>query len=320
MLMGLRQINETIGPITDLSQAVAGMAINNSRVKFVDQPHKNQFILYDVREDLAEKFNCVNRLDPTRISPNAARSTAFGKYFGAVFYLKSPQGIKGEVILTLWSKQNNQWKLISYSIEPEHEATPPLAPDSTVRVESVALAQDAGDKQLLAAATDFLQQWFTRRRIDEAFRYLSTRAYSCVSAYRGEAASEPASPNQAPELIQKGMDQIMQFAGSVRRLDQAIVAPQLFHPDMKLVKHPDSAAFALVAIPDSMAQYADCSGIKNGEELGYADPPSAAKSYGQYYAAGFRMIKATNDPPVLWLVWAREDNQWKIVAYHILSP
>ena len=32
------------------------------------------------------------------------------------------------------------------------------------------------------------------------------------------------------------------------------------------------------------------------------------------------MMKATNDPPVLWLVWAREDNQWKIVAYHILTP
>ena len=76
----------------------------------------------------------------------------------------------------------------------------------------------------------------------------------------------PASPN-GPELIQKGMDQMTQFAGSARRLGEAIVSPQLSHPDMQLVKHPDSAAFTLVAIPDSMAQYADCSGIKRGEEL-----------------------------------------------------
>jgi hypothetical protein len=32
------------------------------------------------------------------------------------------------------------------------------------------------------------------------------------------------------------------------------------------------------------------------------------------------MTKATDEPPVLWIVWTRETNQWKIVAYHIVTP
>ena len=55
------------------------------------QPHQGQFALYDVREDAAEQFKCANRLDATQVSPKAAASKAFGKYYGAVFRL----GLKG---------------------------------------------------------------------------------------------------------------------------------------------------------------------------------------------------------------------------------
>ena len=49
--------------------------------------HQGQFALYDVREDAAEQFKCENRLDASLISPKAATSKAFGKYYGAVFRL-----------------------------------------------------------------------------------------------------------------------------------------------------------------------------------------------------------------------------------------
>ena len=110
------------------------------------------------------------------------------------------------------------------------------------------------------------------------------------------------------------------FAGSSGKLQDAISAAQASHPDIKGVRHPDSAAFEIVAIPDSMGAQADCSRIKPGEELNLATADNSPVTYGQYYATGFHMTKSVDEPPVLWLVWARENGQWKIVAYHILSP
>jgi hypothetical protein len=318
MFMGLRQINEKIGTITDLSQVVVGVPLNRPQLREIEQPYKSQFALYDVREDLAEHFSCANRLDPSQMSTKAAKSMSFGKYVGAVFYLKTPQGVKGATVATLWEKQNKYWKLISYVTDLERDSNPANAIATAVEVPP--LATDPGDRQLIAASRDFYQKWFIRRRFSEAFQYLSPRAYPCVNLYRSEEVPEPASPAEAGQLIQQGLERVANFAGSVRRLEDAITAPQPSHPDLKLVQHTDSAAFAMVAIPDSMAQQTDCSKMKPGENSVVATPNSAPKSYGQYYATGFQLTKAVEEPSVLWIVWGRESDQWRIIAYHVLTP
>ena len=71
----------------------------------IPQPNESEFILYDVREDLAEQMKCVNQLDPSLISAKASQSKAFGKYVGAVFKLKAP-GQEGKTILELWAKED----------------------------------------------------------------------------------------------------------------------------------------------------------------------------------------------------------------------
>jgi hypothetical protein len=52
----------------------------------VQQPYQQQFALYDVREDAAEKVKCVNRLDPTLIAKGGGIQ-GVRQYFGAVFRL-----------------------------------------------------------------------------------------------------------------------------------------------------------------------------------------------------------------------------------------
>jgi hypothetical protein len=318
MFMGLRQINESLGTITDLSQAVVGVSLNRPQLREIDHPYKNQFALYDVREDLAEQFNCANKLDPSQISAKAAKSMAFGKYVGAVFYLRSAQGLKGTTIATLWAKQNDYWKMVSYVTEPESDSSPASALDKPIEVP--ALGIDPGDSQLIAASQDFFQKWFIRRRTSEAFRYLSPRAYACVNLYRSEETPEPASPAEAGQLVQQGMERLANFAGSVRKLEDAITAPQPSHPDLRIVQHADSGAFAMVAIPDSMAVQTDCSRMKPGEELAITSSDAAPKTYGQYYATGLQMTRAVEQPSVLWIIWARENGAWKIIAYHVLTP
>jgi hypothetical protein len=319
MLMGLRQINETIGTVTDLSQVVVGNPMSKPQLREIDQPYKSTFALYDVREDLAEQFNCAHRLDPSLISAKAAKSTAFGKYVGAIFYLKSLNGLKGATVATLWAKQDDYWKLMSYATEPDGDSNQAMASVAPA-IEVAALAVDPGDKQLIAASRDFYRKWFVQRQVNEAFQYLSPRAYPCVNLYRADDVPEPRSSAEAGQSIRQGMERIANFAGSVRKLEDAITAPQPSHPDLRLVQHTDSAAFVMVAIPESMAVQADCSKMKPGEDLVIASSASTPKTYGQYYATGFQLTKAVEQPSVLWIIWTRENGQWKIVAYHVLTP
>src|SRR5688572_19499258 len=318
MLMGLRQVNDALGPIKDLSEVLVGVRISRPRLRVIEQPYHSQFVLYDVREDLAEEFDCANRLDPSLISAKARRSTSFGKYVGAIFYIKTPQGNRGETVATLWSKQNKYWRLVSYATEPEPDAAR-SASVATTSLDVPALASDPGNPELIRASRDFFQKWFVRRRVNEAFQYMSPRAYSCANLYRDADTPEAKTPADTEKEIRAGMQQALDFAGAVGRLEDAIKAPEVSHPDVRLVKHADSKSFVIVSIPESMGVEIDCSRVKPVEQR-RPPPPDSIKAYGQYYATGFHMSKAVEEPPVLWLVWTRENDQWKIVAYHVLTP
>ena len=119
-------MNRRIGKVSSLSDVTRGVAIAGERIKVIEQPHQSQFVLYDVREDLAEEFNCANKLDSTRISPEAMKSRDFGKYVGALFRLKE-KGQTGATVATLWRKQRDYWRTRSpmtstpSSIEAEYQ-------------------------------------------------------------------------------------------------------------------------------------------------------------------------------------------------------
>jgi TRAP-type uncharacterized transport system substrate-binding protein len=68
-----------------------------------------------------------------------------------------------------------------------------------------------------------------------------------------------------------------------------------------------------------MAAAAGCQERKPGEEL-YFQEPGTGKVYGNYYAVGFRLFKTVGDPSVLWTVWAKENSQWKVVSYFLITP
>jgi hypothetical protein len=109
------------------------------------------------------------------------------------------------------------------------------------------------------------------------------------------------------------------FAGSVKKLEAAIVAPVVSHPDVLLVKHSHSKAFALASVPDNMAAATSCQDRKPGQEV-YFDPPPTGKVYGNYYATGLRMVKSGSEGAILWAVWARDSGQWKVVSYFLITP
>ena len=272
LFMALQRANQrfgNVGQLADISTAVPSEGASG-RSKVMQHPYQGQFALYDVREDAAEQFKCENRLDASLISPKAAASKAFGKYFGAVFRLGKRNDAEQTTLATLWTREGNSWKLISYDVDPvwneyraPDTATAPPAGAPTVYVEAPA--------ELVRASTKFLETWLVKRDVDSALGYISVQCTDCVKLSLSADQPPPKSPEDARAQLKKAMQNVLEATGTVKQLNEAVVAPQPNHDDVKLVKHGNSKAFALVSIPDYMASALDCKGRTVGEPVSFRD-------------------------------------------------
>lgn len=319
MLKALQALNKSFGTVPDLSQVSTGVPLTGARVKIIPQPYEPQFVLYDVREDLAEQSKCINKIDDyQQASPKALKSDSFGKYVGAVFQL-TPKGQKGQVVATLWAKKDDFWKLISYDVEPEFDklALPDLR---TAIPQDAPLEQVAGDPEMIRVAGEFMKDWFTRGKIERAAQSISPRCYECVGLYQPDEVPPAKDAKEARKMLIEGMKRAADSAGKPKDLNAAIVAAEPHHSDFKLVKHAEEKSFVIVSLPDEMAELIECSARVRGAEIDGAHYAAVtARTYGSYYGTGFSLARGGDDAAVLWIVWAREGGQWKAVSYVILT-
>jgi hypothetical protein len=66
-----------------------------------------------------------------------------------------------------------------------------------------------------------------------------------------------------------------------------------------------------------MGTAADCAQLKPGETPRFdrEGPPT----YGQFYVVSLRLKRAGAEAAVLWLVWARQGQEWRIVSYTVVT-
>jgi len=146
-----------------------------------------------------------------------------------------------------------------------------------------AMTYVAGDKDLTQTATDFVSKWFVPGKSPEAFQHLSSRAHACVNQYRDEGTPAPKSPAEARQLAQEGKKSTAAFVGNVKKLDDAIVAPVVSHPDVQLVKHANSRRsssrlFQTTWPPPQTVR------VESLERKFTLKKPTTGNVYGNYYA------------------------------------
>ena len=175
-----------------------------------------------------------------------------------------------------------------------------------------------GDSDMVKAASNFMREWLVRKNIEKALEYVAPECLACVTLYRPDDVPAPSTPAETRELLKTGMARAAEAIGSVRRLDGAIVAPDVHHQALKLVKHAEDAAFVITSIPESMGATADCGRRRPDGDPDFSAAP--ATGYGTYYAAGFNFSNGNVDPATLWTVWSNVNGSWKVVSYALLSP
>lgn len=316
VLENMISVNSRLGKVTSLGDVSSGVTLAGERVKTIDQPHQGEFVLYDVREDLAEEFNCLNRLDSAQVSAKAAKSKAFGKYVGAAFRIHE-KGQTGNLVATIWRKEDSYWKMISFEIDPELERSSiPNAGDESASVAPLEYVD--GDKDMVKATTDFLNLWLVKKDVNKAIQYIASDCLPCVNHYRPDDVPVANTEAEQRDRLLRGLTRIATETERVKKLGNAIVAPEVYHHDLKMVKHANSDAFAIVALPDSMGEATKCDRRKpDGEPDVRA---GATGAYGNYYASGFSFDQGQENPAVFWIVWTRTSGSWKAISYVLITP
>jgi hypothetical protein len=318
MASAMQAVNDRLGRIGTLTGAIRGVTLSGPRGKEMPQAHRDAFVMYDVRDDLAEAFDCENKLHPEQAGAKQASSTAFGTYVGAVFQVKTAR-VTGDSVATLWAKEDAGWKLIAYDVEPEFRpgVLPAAPPPPTATAEPVLPIID-GNPDMLRAAADFFDAWFIRKDAAAAFRHLSPASYSCYNVFRPEDAPVAPTRAQGGTHILERMGALATWAGPAQRLPEVTSGIEPHHPDLKIVRHGSTDAFTVVAIPDSMAVAAECHRLKPGAAPHFER--EGEQRYGNFYAAAVRFKRAGPDGSVLWTVWGRTGTSWKITSYLVVTP
>ena len=87
---------------------------------------------------------------------------------------------------------------------------------------------------------------------------------------------------------------------------------------LRPVQQQNSKAYAIMAVPDQMANSFLCQNRQLPEVA--PDLTLAEAKYGTYYLAASRLNYGDEQSPALLLLWTKEEAGWKVVAWAVELP
>jgi len=139
----------------------------------------------------------------------------------------------------------------------------------------------------------------------------------CVSLYLPEGEEKPATDEQARARLRVGLERMGAIFKAAEQPRDVVEPVEPAHPDVKVITHENEDVFTLISIPDYMGEGADCSQrLQTGHRWGEPD----AKVYGNYMGTLFELKLLGDEPAVFFLLWRRAVSDWKVIAYHVLTP
>jgi hypothetical protein len=189
-----------------------------------------------------------------------------------------------------------------------HAASPDLLdfdrPDARVTPLPPDRPRSASPERVEDAAQEFLTDWLVRRQYQQALEFLSSRAYAClvVSAERRNVALDA---NGARRELLALMEHAAKKMGERPNLTSAISAFVPRDPKRPVVDHAFKQEFLLTPLTAAEARPYICD-------------RTAAPAGAEYVGAAFQF--RISGGGALGLLWAREQNQWKLVSFQPLAP
>jgi hypothetical protein len=318
-------VNRVIGRVNTLEDAIEPLSLHDQQLKLVKHRYQTAFTLYHVSNGLAAEFVC----DPERAFDDfekmraEGRTSKYGAYFASVFRLKAPKAKgKPDAVTLLWRKEGKYWKVIAWEVEPE-EVTPGKTPDLRRRRAAAkarpAEIQPRPDSEFVRASRDFLHSWLVADNFDHAATYFSQRSDTCVLAYLPPDKPAPSTSAEYAAYLRSAITSVGKEVGPVRHLRDALEPVRPDHDDLNVLPHEGEGAYTVVAVPDYLVELFLCDQESSNHPYDVS-PGLTRKAYGNYYAVLFSLRAPGEHSAALTLLWAKESEKWKIIAYELLAP
>jgi len=110
----LTAVGKDVGQVKHLRDATEPVEPGHDDLKTVTHPEADAYALVAVPDYLSSSFMCAKQGAPSEPATDS-QSKNYGKYYAMFFALRTP-GDNPASLAFLWSKENGQWKIVSYSL------------------------------------------------------------------------------------------------------------------------------------------------------------------------------------------------------------
>jgi hypothetical protein len=214
----------------------------------------------------------------------------------------------------LWTQEVGYWKIIAIRLEDSSDAG--IVPENAAAQAEPSEPEPqtiAGDPAAVKAVTDFYQAWIGKRDTAQASHFASQRSYQCL----GEESD--AEKNVTPIVrIRAGLELALNRIPQGANLSDMMSSVQPVNEFLRPVEQENSKAFAIMAVPDQMADSFLCQQRHLPEKS--PELKLAEAKYGMYYLSASRLNFGEEESPALLLLWSKEKEGWKIVAWAVEVP
>jgi hypothetical protein len=303
-LIAMDRFNASLGKTTSIGDVFEAATSWKPDLKEEKNAYPAEFRLVKVPADMAQDQECVH-------ADEESGKRDKGEFYGVALRGKLGDG-RNKVMSLLWTKEAKYWKIVAIRIEDASDAgitpntgaaPPPEAEPDTI----------AGDPNAVKDITSFYQSWVGKRDPAGAARYVSERSYQCMAAPSGaEKGMKPA------DRIQKALTNALARVPLEPNLPEMMSSVQPVNELVRPVEQVNSNAFAIMAVPDQMTDSFLCQSRHLPEKTPELKPGDA--KYGSYYLSASRLSYGEEESPALLLLWTREKDQWKVIAWAVEVP
>ena len=305
-LVAMDRFNASLGKTTSVEDVFEAATNWKPDLKEEKNAYPAEFRLVEVPADMAQDQECVQ-------AQGESGKKDKGEFYGVAFRGKLGDG-RNKVMSLLWTKEGKYWKIIAIRVDDGSDAgiTPKIAttapPLSEADPEKI-----AGDSNAVKDITSFYQSWVGKRDPASAARYASARSNQCLPP-----PSETEKGMKPADRIQEGLTKALARVPQGRNLSDLMSTVQPVNELVRPVEQVNSKAFAIMGVPDQMADSFLCQSRQLAEKTRDLKPSDA--KYGTYYLSASRLNYGEEESPALLLLWTREKDQWKIVAWAVEVP
>ena len=264
-----------------------------------------EYRLVSVPAAIGQNRSCVEA------SADESEKASKETYYATAFRTKRG-GKQGNVTSLLWAQEGDYWKIIAIRIEDGGEAR--IVPRKSEEIPAESAPKSiVGDPAAVKDVTAFYSVWLVKRDAAQASHFASPRSYSCLSA--PEAADKGLTP---AARIHSGLERLLNQVPANNSLSAMMSAVQPVNEFIRPVDQENSAAFALMAVPDQMANSFLCQNRQRPDTTQGLALQDA--KYGAYYLSASRFKLEDSESAALLLLWTKEKTGWRIVAWAVDVP